>query len=128
MLQRRIQTTSTYVNAEVTFSVVKLFKNTVIPIFSTKSLSSFLLPIEKVRTVCNFQSMKTPVELNSLLSEFFCYITWFVIKNYKLRKSQVKGLPWLFCRSCRTSLPARHAVKTVCSRNIRKLINNQENI
>ena len=30
-------------------------------------------------TVCNFQSMKSPVELNSLLSEFFCYITWFVI-------------------------------------------------
>ena len=27
-------------------------------------------------TVCNFQSMKTPVELNSLLSKFFCYITW----------------------------------------------------
>ena len=30
-------------------------------------------------TVCNFQSMKTPVELNSLLSKFFCYTTWFVI-------------------------------------------------
>ena len=30
-------------------------------------------------TVCNFQSMKSPVELNSLLSKFFCYITWFVI-------------------------------------------------
>ena len=26
-------------------------------------------------TVCNFQSMKTPVELNSLLSKFFYYIT-----------------------------------------------------
>ena len=23
--------------------------------------------------------MKSPVELNSLLSKFFCYITWFVI-------------------------------------------------
>ena len=30
-------------------------------------------------SVYNFQSMKTPVELNSLLSKFFCYITWFVI-------------------------------------------------
>ena len=30
----------------------------------------FVLP------VCNFQSMKSPVELNSLLSKFFCYITW----------------------------------------------------
>ena len=29
-------------------------------------------------TVCNFQSMKSPVELNSLFSKFFCYITWFV--------------------------------------------------
>ena len=27
-------------------------------------------------SVCNFQFMKTPVELNSLLSKFFCYITW----------------------------------------------------
>ena len=27
-------------------------------------------------TVCNFQSMKSPLELNSLLSKFFCYITW----------------------------------------------------
>ena len=26
-------------------------------------------------TVCNFQSMKSPVELNNLLSKFFCYIT-----------------------------------------------------
>ena len=47
--QRWIQTTSTYANAEVTFSVVKLLKNTGIPIFSTKLLSSFLLPIEKIR-------------------------------------------------------------------------------
>ena len=29
-------------------------------------------------TVCNFQSMKSPLELNSLFSKFFCYITWFV--------------------------------------------------
>ena len=49
--QRRIQTTSTYANAEVTSSVVKLLKNTGIPIFSTKLLSSFLLPIEKIRSL-----------------------------------------------------------------------------
>ena len=30
-------------------------------------------------SVCNFQSTKTPVKLNSLLSRFFCYITLFVI-------------------------------------------------
>ena len=30
-------------------------------------------------SVCNFQSMKSPVKLNSRLSKFFCYITWFVI-------------------------------------------------
>ena len=35
--------------------------------------------ISGVITVCNFQSMKSPVELNSLFSSFFCYITWFVI-------------------------------------------------
>ena len=47
--QGRIQTTSTYANAEVISSVVKLLKNTGIPIFSTKLLSSFLLPIEEIR-------------------------------------------------------------------------------
>ena len=30
-------------------------------------------------TVCNFQFRKSPVELNSLLSKLFCYITWLVI-------------------------------------------------
>ena len=30
-------------------------------------------------SVCNFQSMKSPVELSSPLLKFFCYITWFVI-------------------------------------------------
>ena len=29
--------------------------------------------------VCNFQSMKCPVELNSLFSKFFYYTTWFVM-------------------------------------------------
>ena len=36
---------------------------------------SFLLH-QFAYSVCNFQSMKSPVELNSLLSKFFCYITW----------------------------------------------------
>ena len=48
-MQGWTQTTSTYANAEATFSVVKLSKNTGIPIFSTKLLSSFHLPIEKIR-------------------------------------------------------------------------------
>ena len=91
-MQGRMETTFTYANAEVTFSLVKLLKNTEISIFSTKLLSSFLLPIENIR------------------------------------KSWAKSLPWLFCRSCQTSLHARHAVKTVCSRNIRKVSNNQENL
>ena len=30
----------------------------------------------KYTPVCNFQSMKNPVELNSLFSKFFCYVTW----------------------------------------------------
>ena len=36
-------------------------------------------------SVCNFQSMKSSVELNSLLSKFFCYITWFV--NHLIRRN-----------------------------------------
>ena len=27
--------------------------------------------------VCNFQSMKSPVKLNSFFLKLFCYITWF---------------------------------------------------
>ena len=30
-----------------------------------------------INSVCNFQSMKSPVELNNLLLKFFCYVTWF---------------------------------------------------
>ena len=30
----------------------------------------------KFHKVCNFQSIKSPVELNILLSKFSCYITW----------------------------------------------------
>ena len=30
----------------------------------------------RLNPVYNFQSMKSPVELNRLLSRFFCYITW----------------------------------------------------
>ena len=55
--------------------------------FSVKFMKFLRTPILKnicerlllTKRVCNFQSMKTPVELNSLLSKFFCYITWFVI-------------------------------------------------
>ena len=33
--------------------------------------------VDKFRfSVCNFQSMKIPMELNSLLSKIFCYMTW----------------------------------------------------
>ena len=39
----------TYANAKVTSALVKLLKNTGIPIFSTKLFYFFLLPIKKVR-------------------------------------------------------------------------------
>ena len=42
-----------------------------------KQRNSSLLKIQC--SVCNFQSMKSPMELNCLFSKFFCYITWFVI-------------------------------------------------
>ena len=35
--------------------------------------------------VCNFKSMKSPMELNSLLSKLFCYITRFVISPEQTR-------------------------------------------
>ena len=37
------------------------------------------------RTVRNFQSMKSPVELNSLLSKLICYITRFAISPDQMR-------------------------------------------
>ena len=61
--QGRIQTTSTYASAEVTSAVVKLLKNTGIPVFSYKLFYSFLLPIEKIETslakVCRGYSAKS---------------------------------------------------------------------
>ena len=32
-------------------------------------------------SACHCQSMKSPVELNSLFSKFFCYVTWFVLSR-----------------------------------------------
>ena len=32
-------------------------------------------------SVCNFQSMKSPVEVNSLFLKFICYITWFDVRD-----------------------------------------------
>ena len=43
----------------------------------TRDIDQIRLHLCLTKTVCNFQSMKTHVELNSLLSKFFCYITWF---------------------------------------------------
>ena len=39
-------------------------------------LNSQVFAHEKAVSVCDFQSMKSLVELNSLLSKFFCHITW----------------------------------------------------
>ena len=41
------------------------------------------------KTVWNFQSMKRPVELNSLLLKFFCYITWLL---YQLTRRETGRL------------------------------------
>ena len=53
--------------------------------FQKKLFLSFTLYDNLIRlqfwykTVCNFQSMKSSVELKSLFSKIFSYITWFVI-------------------------------------------------
>ena len=40
-----------------------------------RKISSYLVRAKSYPfTVCNFQSIKNPVELNSLLSKFFCNI------------------------------------------------------
>ena len=39
--------------------------------------TSLISNLEKYRSVCNFQFMKSPVGLNSLFLKYFCYITWF---------------------------------------------------
>ena len=44
-------------------------------VFEMKILSLIFIRIT-LFSVCNFQSTKIPVELNSLLANFFCYITW----------------------------------------------------
>ena len=33
--------------------------------------------IQSNETVCNFESMESPVELNRLFLKLFCYVTWF---------------------------------------------------
>ena len=50
-------------------------KETSTQVFSCEYCTIFT----NTNTVCNFQSRKSPVELNSLLSKLFCYITWLVI-------------------------------------------------
>ena len=49
-----------------------------------KEFTAFLICYMTL-SVCNFQSMKRPVELNSLLLKFFCYITWLVISPGQTR-------------------------------------------
>ena len=44
--------------------------------FETFLHSVFDMNVAMVSSVCNFQSMKSPVELNSLFSKFFGFITW----------------------------------------------------
>ena len=48
-------------------------------IFFSQNLSYVAVIFQFHISVCNFLSTKSPVYLNSLLSKFFGYITWFVI-------------------------------------------------
>ena len=50
----------------------------------TSAIDFFFLKQEKP-TVCNFQSMKSPAELNSLFSKFFCFVTWFFMSPGQTR-------------------------------------------
>ena len=53
--------------------------NSVQEFHKVKSWLLLIFSIFLPNSVCNFQSMKTPLELNSLFSNFFRYITWFVV-------------------------------------------------
>ena len=63
----------------------RVFINLEYTIASTVSWNNHSFLLRVCLSVCNFQSMKSPVELNSLLSKFFCYITWFVISPDQTR-------------------------------------------
>ena len=55
----------------------------------------FQLPVFHKRltyiTTCNFKSMKSFVDLNSLFSKIFCYITWYVIPLVQMGQ-------WMTCK------------------------------
>ena len=55
-------------------------------------------------------------------------ILFFSSADQKDRNVLGQGMPWLFCKTCRMSLHACHAVKTVFLGNIRKFSNIQENL
>ena len=50
-----------------------------------------MIRLNSDKSVCNFQSMKSLVELNSLFSKLFCYITWFSISPDQTRQ-------WATCK------------------------------
>ena len=60
-------------------------------IYSNRHVSiqhCYILGCETFRiSVCNFQSMKSPVNMNSLLLKFYCYVTQFDERqNWRLCK------------------------------------------
>ena len=76
-------------------------------------------------SVCNFQSMKSPVELNSLLSKFFCYITWFVISpdQTRLWTTCKRGLyvkPHCFAKQKLSSLKITNCISKIIEKQIHK--------
>ena len=84
-----------------TFLAYVFITNMVAKVFCPKNRLSKIFTI----TVWNFQSMKSPVELNSLLLKFFCYITWLVISPDQTRhwkKTWKRDLYVKFCCTFKT--------------------------
>ena len=66
-------------------------------------------------SVCNFQSMNSPMELNSLFSKFFCYITRFVTWHLiRLRMNDLQR-PLCFSETIAYSLKITNCINHVFS-------------
>ena len=52
-------------------------KQTMDVLLKNNRIQKHVLHCDNSLSVCNFQSMKSPVERNSLFLKLFCYVTWF---------------------------------------------------
>ena len=64
------------------FFFATLFENCKLTYADPNAIETCLIPNHffygrQLSSVCNFQSIKSPVELNNLFLKFFCRITWF---------------------------------------------------